>query len=108
MSRRFHRDPQREQFWREMVALWRQSGQSVRAFCDERGLSEPSFFAWRRTLSQRDRARVKAPPTFVPLRVVPDTVVEVALPTGLVVRVPARADVAAVAALVAALRAASC
>jgi hypothetical protein len=30
------------------------SGLSVRAFCREEKLSEPSFYAWRRTIAERD------------------------------------------------------
>ena len=60
--------------------------------------------AWRRTLRERDRGRVKAMLALVPLRVVPDAVVEVVMPDGLVVRVPVRTEPAAAAAL----RAASC
>lgn len=56
-----------EQFWRDMLLLWRDSGQSVRAFCATQGLSEPSFYAWRRTLAQRQQQL----PAFVPLRVMP-------------------------------------
>ena len=44
----------------------------------------------------------------VPLRVVADAVLEVVLPAGLVVRVPAGTDAAAVAKLVMALGSASC
>jgi hypothetical protein len=44
----------------------------------------------------------------VPVRVVSNAILEVVLPTGLVVRVPAGAETDAVAQLVAALRAASC
>jgi hypothetical protein len=44
---------------------WRVSGLSVRAFCAEQGLSEASFYAWRRTLAERDAAAVK----FVPVRI---------------------------------------
>ncbi len=110
MSQTRRRKPQREQFWREAIAVWQKSGLSVRAFCSGRGLSEASFYGWRRTLQERDRRRPAAPPgpTFVPLRVVPGVVVEVVLPGGLVVRVPAGAETAAVATLVAALRTAAC
>lgn len=59
------RDSEKEQFWRRMVQRWRSSGLSVRAFCQNHGLSEPSFYSWRRVLAQRD-AR---PPAFVPVRV---------------------------------------
>ena len=103
------RDTDRERFWREAVGAWKRSGQSVRDFCAERRLSEPSFYGWRRTLAERDR-RPPAPrePALVPLRVVPDAVIEVVLPAGLVVRVPAGADAAAVARLVAALGSPPC
>jgi hypothetical protein len=110
MSQARRREPQREQFWRESVAAWQKSGLSVRAFCSGRGLSEASFYGWRRTLQERDRRRPAAQPgpTFVPLRVVAGVVLEVELPGGVVVRVPAGAETAAVVTLVAALRAASC
>jgi hypothetical protein len=103
-------DPGLEQFWRKTQAAWAKSGQSVRAFCASRQLSEASFYGWRRTLQERDRLQRPAPsqPTFVPLRVVPAAVVEVVLPAGLVVRVPGGAEASAVASLVAALRAATC
>jgi len=108
MAQEHFRESEREQFWREAVAAWQQSGLSVRAFCAGRRLSEPSFYSWRRTLSRRDRRRAtEGGPTLVPLRVLPEAFLEVALPTGLVVRAPVGADPAVVAALVAALRTAS-
>ena len=110
MSQKRRPDPQREQFGRQAVAAWEKSGQSVRAFCSGRGLQEASFYGWRRTLRERDRRRPGGPqpPTFVPLRVVPEPVLEVVLPTGLVVRIPPSFEAAAVATLVAALRAVAC
>jgi hypothetical protein len=110
MAKKNQRDPGREQFWRETITVWQQSGQSISAFCSSRRLSEASFYSWRRTLRQRDLQATTAPtsPTLVPVRVLADTALEIMLPTGLVVRVPAGADAAAVAALVAASRAASC
>jgi transposase-like protein len=113
MSATRRRDPKREQFWRETVAAFQKSGLSVRAFCNARDLPEASFYGWRRTLRERNRQRptpaIARQPTLVPLRVVPDAVVEVVLPTtGLIVRVPIGAEVSAVAALVTALRMPSC
>jgi hypothetical protein len=104
------RDPQLEHFWRETLAAWHKSGKPVRAFCASRRLSQASFYGWRRTLRERDRQRSAAPPLprLVPLRVVPGAVLEVVLPTGLVVRVPDGAEAAAVATLVTALRTATC
>ena len=102
------RSPERERFWREAVAGHKKSGLSVRAFCVDRGLSEPSFYAWRRELAQRGRAAKSLAATFVPVQVVADSMVEVVLPGGVVVRVPPATDATAVARLVAALGSASC
>lgn len=120
MSQKRRRDPQREQFWREAVAEWEKSGESIRAFCAGRGLQEPSFYAWRRTLRERPQQRAPARPqasgpTLVPLRVIADPVLEVVLPAGVVVRVPVGAEAVGaatvaqlVAQLVAVLGSASC
>ena len=106
------RNQAREQFWRDAVAAWRQSGQSVRAFCAARGVSEATFFARRRELLDRaplPQPTAPAPATqFVPVNVVPDPTAEVVLPGGLIVRVPVAADPAAVARLVAALGGGPC
>jgi|SRR5579884_3471171 len=53
MARR-RRDRSKEQYWRRHVAAWRRSGQSVRVYCRSEGLSEPSFYSWRRLLAERD------------------------------------------------------
>jgi hypothetical protein len=62
MARRLP-DPSKERYWRRLLREWRRSGQSVRAFCRARAVSEPSFYFWRQTLAQRDRQRqTTAPP----------------------------------------------
>ena len=48
---RAQRDETKERFWRRQVRLWQRSGQSVRAFCQDQGLSEASFYGWRHTLA---------------------------------------------------------
>jgi transposase len=63
-----HREKDKERFWRTMVRQWRKSGLSVRAFCGEQGLAEPSFYSWRRTLAERDAQAVH----FVPVRIAPE------------------------------------
>jgi hypothetical protein len=103
-----HRNPSRQQFWRDTITAWKASGQSVRAFCAARGLNEGTFYAQRRELADRVPPTTSdtpsgPPPTFAAVRVIPDPTVEVVLPTGVVLRVPARADPAAVARLVVAL-----
>ncbi len=102
-----HRDRAKERRWREHLAAWRRSGQSVRAYCAGQGLSEPSFYSWRRLLTQRDgRSGARTVPgsktaaaalasgsPFVPVRLVEDTApataLEVILRGGRVLRVAA-------------------
>ena len=73
----------KEQFWRDMLLLWRSSGQTIRAFCHAQRLSEPSFYAWRRRIiAQRERQQ----PAFVPVRVT-SIPLELVLASGRVVRV---------------------
>lgn len=117
---RRQRDPQLEQFWRQTMTKWKQSGQTIRGFCEQQQLSQPNFHAWKRELAKRDAEpnsavkrhagprRVVGPPALplVPVRIVADAVIEVVLPTGVVVRVPGGVEV--VAQLVARLGAASC
>jgi transposase len=62
------RDLAKEQQWREWLHRWQKSGLSVRVFCARQGLAEPSFYAWRRVIGQRDAAAV----SFVSVHVVPD------------------------------------
>jgi len=103
----------RVQFWRETIAAWKESGQTVTAFCADRGLGESTFFAKRRDLARRDQVPGSAPgatppPSFAAVRVIPDPTVEIVLPGTVIIRVPAGADAAAVARLVVALRGAPC
>jgi hypothetical protein len=94
---------------------------TVRDFCAEHEVSEPSFFAWRRTIAERDRQlggprasasangdgeKTQDTPTFVPLRVVSTpagTAFEVVLRDGCIVRVPADFDPATLRQLLAVL-----
>ena len=108
MPKTRRRNHSREQFWRDAIRAWKASGKSVRAFCAARGLSEATFYARRRELADRvpptpPDTPSRPQPTFAAVRVVPDPAVEVVLPTGLVLRVPAGVDPAAVARLVGAL-----
>jgi transposase-like protein len=115
---RGERDRTKERYWRRHVAEWRRSDQSVRAYCKSAGVSEPSFYAWRRVLAEResldgagasqaggrgasDQAAATRPggrvataiSPFVPVRLVEDptstAAVEVVLRGGRVVRVAA-------------------
>ena len=102
----------REQFWRDTITSWKESGQSIRAFCAARGVAEATFFVKRRELARREQSAEPAVPTpspsFAAVRVIAEPVVEVVLPTGLLVRVPSSADPVTVARLVTALRGVTC
>ena len=60
----------REAHWRAIVARWRRSGRSVREFCQAEGLSEPSFYAWRRKLTRVEPHGPVAAPAFLPVQIV--------------------------------------
>jgi hypothetical protein len=99
----------RAQFWRDTLAAFERSGQSVRDFCRSRGLHEKRFYTRRRNLGlspvDRPTAGSDAPARpFVPVRLVSDPTAEVVLPGGVTLRVPVSADPSHVARLVAALR----
>lgn len=48
------RDPVKESFWREVLQRQAASGQNVREFCHREQLAENLFYAWRRTIGERD------------------------------------------------------
>lgn len=84
------RSEEREQFWREQVRTHAASGLNVRRFCEAHGLSEASFYAWRRTLQQRDQPTTTTP-QFVPLMLSPvasSGSITIELRGGRVVRLP--------------------
>ncbi len=42
------------ELWRQKIAAQEKSGQSVRAFCSERGLGEHSFYRWRQRFQKEN------------------------------------------------------
>jgi hypothetical protein len=104
------RDERKERQWRRWIGEWQASGLSVRAFCERRGLTVGSFYAWRRVLQQR--AAEKA--AFVTVQVVaeaaPDraSALEVVLADGRTVRVAPGFDAATLRQLLAVLEGRPC
>jgi hypothetical protein len=43
--------------WRERIAEQERSGLSVKQFCKERGVSEYSFYTWRKRLAKKEPVR---------------------------------------------------
>jgi transposase-like protein len=100
----------RESFWRDMLAAFAASGQSVQSFCQARGVKPPTFYSWRLKLAKHDRqvetgvsptpARSRATrrrstgPAFLPVVVEPrvagvEEPLQVELRGGRVLRLPA-------------------
>lgn len=55
MAKPHRRDLAKELFWRQMVHKWLCSGLTIRDFCRKNDLTEGSFYAWRRTIAERDQ-----------------------------------------------------
>ena len=47
------KNAEKELRWREMLERFADSNVSVREFCASEGVSEPSFYAWRKKLGMR-------------------------------------------------------
>ncbi len=47
------RDLAKETRWRDILQRHATSGLSVRAFCQQEQVTEPTFYAWRRTIGER-------------------------------------------------------
>jgi transposase-like protein len=109
---RAHFDKSKECFWRRVVQRWQRSGQTIRAFCRTHRLSEPSFYAWRRTLAERDQQQADAAGStglFAPVQLIAAAPpLEVVCRGGRLVRVAASFDAAALRAVVAALEELPC
>ena len=81
-----HSREQRREQWSRMVELQEKSGQSVRVFWQERGLTEASFYNWRQ------RVRNERPVSFalVDTKVrTSDSTIELVLVSGERLRIPA-------------------
>ncbi len=81
----------KRQRWQREIDRWQRSGESIRAFCIRRGLSEPSFYWWRRRLGATSAPR-RSPsspsrPAFAEVQLTAeagssDGSIELTLPTG--------------------------
>jgi hypothetical protein len=49
-----------EPFWLDLISRWKTSGQSVAAFCAARGVSQASFYAWRKRLIARSNVPMRS------------------------------------------------
>jgi hypothetical protein len=98
------REATRSEYWRAKIEAQGRSGLSVHRFCQQQGLNEPSFYAWRK------RVRREEPPRFAlvePLVTasVATVPVELLLASGERLRIGAGADASTIRAVIQALRA---
>ena len=104
MARRI--DVRLQESWRRRLAGFRSDRETVSQFCRRAGISVAGYYYWRRRLAE-GRRRAAAEPkrpdvrsgSFVELAVGVSGTVEVELPTGVRIRVPARSTDALVTAI---------
>lgn len=89
-------DTDQRQFWRMVLDTFQSSGLSVRRFCQQEGLSEASFYAWRKKLSKAQKSgpgNEQTPPepeSFIQVPVLrsESSCLELVLASGHVLRIP--------------------
>jgi|SRR3989339_417260 len=103
-------DGDQEQFWRMAIETWQTSGLSVRQFCTDEGLSEPSFYSWRKKLTdgsvQDEKNKPEPSSAFIEVampRNIP-AAVELVLISGNTLRIPAGVDTATLSTVLSVVR----
>jgi transposase len=68
-------DTDQRQFWQMVLETFKSSGLSVRQFCKQEGLTEASFYSWRKKLSNPQKSDPgKGSPQ-------PESFIQVSMPT---------------------------
>ena len=114
-------DPQRLAHWRTVIDEQARSGLTIQTFCQQRTICKSGFHRWKAILLALDsgtpassQAQPKPLPkssdtprsaAFLPVRVVPDTLVELTLTNGVQLKLPLHSNVEQVARLVKAVAA---
>jgi hypothetical protein len=94
-------------FWRMAIETWESSGLPVRQFCKLEGLSEPSFYSWRKKLTVQDSKDTSEPSAFIEVAMPQNNrvAVELVLPSGNTLRIPFGVDPATLRTVLLAVRA---
>jgi transposase-like protein len=74
--------------WRERLDRFASTGHSIAEFCRAEGVSQASFYKWRKRLGET--AEASSVLSFIEVAPVEATMFEVVLRSGIVVRVPER------------------
>ncbi len=73
-----NRSSEKEEFWRMVLQEHSSSGVTIKAFCEQQGISLPLFYVWRRKIKERGQhagsAHVAQDPVtrLIPVSVIPD------------------------------------
>ena len=111
------RSESKREYWRKLFAEQANSRLSVVQFCKQRGVSKPSFYAWRQKLAESPSRGELEPPTFAQVAVpnIPaarsansSASITIELPDAVRIEVPPGADRRLLREVLAALREASC
>jgi transposase-like protein len=88
-----------EVVWRDRLARFTKSNLTVRQFCHQEGVSNPSFYKWRtrlkkgtqgaKTVRKSSDKQADSMKPFVPVSVSGSSLAEVEFPNGVRIRVPA-------------------
>ena len=99
MSKDLKTETDQRQFWQMAIEAWQASGLSVRQFCKQEGLSEASFYSYRRRLSSvaadaSDRGADCPPEAFIQVSLPGGSAsgVEFILSSGHMLRIPVGVD----------------
>lgn len=111
MGKERKNDNEQQQFWEMVIDTWQSSDLSVRQFCKQEGLSEPSFYSWRKKLAKCDKpedGKVKepAPSDFIAISL-PDSHsagLELILSSGNTLRITPATDSKTLASVISALQ----
>ena len=83
---------ERAVYWQERIAEQERSGIPVQHFCKERGITEQSFYVWRKRLRKQEPARFALVETGPPRPHASKTGLELLLVTGERLRIGADVD----------------
>jgi hypothetical protein len=98
MSKAKKADTDQRQFWAMVLDTFKSSGLSVRQFCQQEGLSEASFYSWRKRLSTHQKPDTHKAPLqpepFIQVSMPPvkSGVLELVLSSGHTLRIPSDMD----------------
>jgi hypothetical protein len=91
--------------WADRIAAQQRGGMSVKQFCKEQGLTEYSFYAWRKRLQSQGVRFALVERTAIRQERVPEAMLEVVFATGERLRIGVGVDTATLRTVVEVLRA---